>query len=218
MEVTRQNLAEHFRLLSDDELLGQFRSGELTDLAKEVAGLELRERNIDCSQPDAETPVAEEPAEDDAAVDAGDLVLAARYSTAAEAYLLQARLELEGVPAVVADSQIAQNLVPPAIGGVRVLVPESYLARAREIALGVEKGDFALDDADEEKQVWGAIVLLRHQPRQRRGALGLSKQRNKAAAPYEGALHLLDAGFADDLGPARGLGLDPGRGLWWRFW
>jgi putative signal transducing protein len=151
MEVTRQSLAEHFQLLSDDGLLGQFRSGELTDLAKEVAELELRRRKIDCYRPHAETSVAEEPAEDDAAVDAGDLVLAARYSTAAEAYLLQARLELEGVPAVVTDAQMAQNLVPLAIGGVRVLVPESCLSRAREIALGVEKGDFALDGATEEK-------------------------------------------------------------------
>jgi hypothetical protein len=152
MEVTRQNLVQHFQLLSDDELLGQFQSGELTDLAKEVAELELRGRKIDCSQPDAETSVAEEPPEHDATVDAGDLVLAARYSTAAEAYFLQARLELEGVPAVVTDAQMAQNLVPLAIGGVRVLVPESYLARAREIALGVEKGDFALDGATEEER------------------------------------------------------------------
>ena len=86
MEVTRQNLTEHFQLLSDEELLGQFQSGELTDLAKEVAELELRGRKIDCSRPNAETSVAEEPAEDNAAVDVGDLVLAARYSTAAEAY------------------------------------------------------------------------------------------------------------------------------------
>jgi hypothetical protein len=151
MEVTRQSLTEHFQLLSDEELLGQFQSGELTDLAKEVAELELRGRKIDCSQLHSETSVAEEPAEDDAAVDAGDLVLAARYSTAAEAYLLQARLELEGVPAVVTDAQMAQNLVPLAIG-VRVLVPESCLARAREIALAVEKGDFALDGATEEER------------------------------------------------------------------
>jgi hypothetical protein len=150
MSVTRESLAEHFQLLSDDELLGQFQSGELTDLAKEVAELELRGRKIDCSRPDAERSVAEEPVEDDATVDADDLVLAAQYSTAAEAYLLQARLELEGVPAVVTDA--AQMIVPLAIGGVRVLVPESHLARAREIALGVEKGDFALDDATEEER------------------------------------------------------------------
>ena len=66
--------------------------------------------------------------------------------------MLQARLELEGVPAVVTDTQIAQNLVPLAVGGVRVLVPESYLPRAREIALGVEKGDFALDGSPEEER------------------------------------------------------------------
>jgi hypothetical protein len=66
--------------------------------------------------------------------------------------MLKSRLELEGVPAIVTDAQMAQNLVPLAIGGVRVLVPESYLSRAREIALAVEKGDFALDGASEEER------------------------------------------------------------------
>jgi hypothetical protein len=152
MTVTRQSLVEHFRLLSDEELLNQFQSGELTDLAEEIAGSELRGRKIDCSKPDAEMSLAEKPAGDDAAVDTGDLVLAARYPTAAEAYMLKSRLELEGVPAIVTDAQMAQNLVPLAIGGVRVLVPESYLSRAREIALAVEKGDFALDGASEEER------------------------------------------------------------------
>jgi len=152
MIVTRQGLVKHFRLLSDEELLAQFKSGELTDLAKEIAGSELRGRKIDCSKLEAEKAVAEEPTTDDAAVDTGDLVLAARYSTAAEAYMLKSRLELEGVPAIVTDAQMAQNLVPLAIGGVRVLVPESCLSRAREIALAVEKGDFALDGASEEER------------------------------------------------------------------
>jgi hypothetical protein len=148
MTVTRQGLVEHFQLLSDEELLAQFQSGELTDLAKEVAGSELRGRKIDCPKPDAEKIAAEMLAEDDATVDTGDLELVARYSTAAEAYMLQGRLELEGVPAVVTDAQMAQNLMSLAIGGVRVLVPESYLQRAREIALAVERGEFALDDSE----------------------------------------------------------------------
>ncbi|HWF94730.1 MAG TPA: DUF2007 domain-containing protein [Xanthobacteraceae bacterium] len=157
MTVTRQSLVEHFQLLSDEELLTQFQSGELTDLAAEVAGSELRARKIDCSKPGAENLLAENllaepPTEDDAAVDTGDLVLVTRYPTAAEAYMLQSRLELEGIPALVTDALMAQNLVPLAIGGVRVLVPEAYLSRAREIALAIEKGDFALDSASEEKQ------------------------------------------------------------------
>jgi hypothetical protein len=134
MTVTRQSLVEHFRLLSDEELLAQFQSGELTDMAKEVAGSELRGRKIDCSEPAAENLLSDTSAESEAAVDTGDLELAARYATAAEAYMLQGRLEQEGVPAIVADALTAQNLVPLATGGVRVLVPEAYLSRAREIA------------------------------------------------------------------------------------
>src|SRR5580704_2260918 len=106
MSVTRQSLSEHFQLLGDEELLVQFQSDELTDLAKEVVESELRKRKIDCSE--AET---EEPADDDAAVGAGDMVLVARYSTAAEAYMLQSRLEREGLPAVVTDAQMAQNFL-----------------------------------------------------------------------------------------------------------
>ena len=146
MSVARQSLVEHFQLLSDEELLAQFQSGELTDLAKEVAALELGHRKIDFSE-----PMAEKPAQGDATFDSGDLALVARYFTAAEAYMLQSRLEIEGVPAVVTDAQMAQNLLSLAIGGVRVLVPESYLPRAREIALAIERGDFALDSATEEK-------------------------------------------------------------------
>jgi hypothetical protein len=48
--------------------------------------------------------------------------------------------------------RFGQNLMSLAIGGVRVLVPESYLPRAREIALAIERGDFALDGATEEKR------------------------------------------------------------------
>jgi hypothetical protein len=152
MSVTRQTLVDHFRLLSDEDLLAQFQSGELTEMAKEVAGSELTGRNIDCSEPGVESLLDETSAEDDAAVDTGDLELVARYATAAEAYMLQGRLEQEGVPAIVADALTAQNLVPLATGGVRVLVPEAYLSRAREIASAIERGDFALDRARDENE------------------------------------------------------------------
>ncbi len=152
MSITRQSLVEHFRLLSDEELLAQFESGELTDMAREVAGSELAGRNIECSEPGAENLLDQTSAQNDAAVDTRDLELVARYATAAEAYMLQGRLEQEGVPAIVADALTAQNLVPLATGGVRVLVSEAYLSRAREIASAIERGDFALDRAREEDE------------------------------------------------------------------
>jgi hypothetical protein len=47
MTVTRQSLVDHFGRLSDDELLNEFQSGELTALAHDVATAELRRRGID---------------------------------------------------------------------------------------------------------------------------------------------------------------------------
>jgi len=121
--VTRQSLLERFQLLNDDELLVQFHSGELTDLAKSVAGEELLQRGIDISEP---------------------FVPIARYFTVAEVDMLKSRLEAEGVPAIKAVPPIAI-----AVSGVRVLVPESYVDRAREIVRGVERGDYVLrNDSD----------------------------------------------------------------------
>src|SRR5436305_1971283 len=120
MTVTRQSLVEHFRLISDEEVLAQFQYGELTDMAKVVAGSELLRRKSDCSEPAAENLLSDTFAESDAAVDTNDLELVARYATAAEAYMLQCRLEQEGVPAIVADALTAHNLVPLATGGVRL--------------------------------------------------------------------------------------------------
>jgi hypothetical protein len=152
MIVTRESLTEHFGLLGDDELLDQFRSGELTELAHEVAGAELARRKIDASMskpapaevepPEAESLPGDEPRSDDE-----DLVLLGRFSNPVDAYLLQSRLDAEGVPAIVADALTYQNMAFGAvIGGVRVLVPESYVERAAEIKKEIDRGDFALDD------------------------------------------------------------------------
>lgn len=90
MDITRQSLVEHFQLLSDDELLAEFQSGELTDLAKDVAAEELGQRKIDQSEPPSEPPVDRK-----VTSISGDLVMVARYFTAAEAYILRNRLELK---------------------------------------------------------------------------------------------------------------------------
>jgi hypothetical protein len=141
MDVTPESLAEKFRLYGDDELLELYRSGDLTELAQAVARTELASRGIDppaVSPPDAEPEPAVE----------GDLVMVARIYDPLEAEMLRGRLESEEVPAIVADTQTAQ--VNPfyklAIGGVRVMVPEAYQARAREIVRADARGDYALDD------------------------------------------------------------------------
>jgi Putative prokaryotic signal transducing protein len=141
MDVTRQSLVEHFQLLSDDELLAEFRHGDLTELAKSVVAEELGRRKIDPLQIPSESP-----ADEQATSISGDLVLVARYFTAAEAHILRSRLELEGVPATVTDDNMAHTLGWVPVGGVRVLVPESNIQRAREIVCAIERGDYTLDN------------------------------------------------------------------------
>jgi len=154
MIVTRESLTENFGLLGDDELLDQFRSGDLTELAQDVAGAELMRRKIDPStrperpEPEVVPAAAEALPEDETATNDEDLVLLGRFYNPVDAYLLQSRLDSEGVPAIVADALTYQNMAFGAavVGGVRVLVPESYLARAAEIKKQIDRGDFALDD------------------------------------------------------------------------
>ncbi len=140
-EATRQSLSEQFQLLNDRELLAQFRSDELTELAKSVAGEELHRRGIDALKQDDQPPDGQPGSSGE-----DDLVPIARLLTAAEAEMLKTRLEIQGVPAIVADAQAAQTLtlMTLAVGGVRVLVPESYVDRALEIVKGIENGDYAL--------------------------------------------------------------------------
>ena len=46
MTITRQSLLERLQLLSNEELLALFHSGDLIDLAKDVAAEELRRRGV----------------------------------------------------------------------------------------------------------------------------------------------------------------------------
>ena len=147
MTVTRQSLVEHFGLLSDDELLDQFQSGDLTDLAQDVAAAELRSRKIDFSEARSPKPSTEPEVDVKAAWSSEDLVLVARLNSVS-AHLLQSRLNAEGVPAIVADDFAYRNIPFGGAGldGVRVLVPDSYFDRAAEIKKKIDQGDYALDD------------------------------------------------------------------------
>lgn len=80
-----------------------------------------------------------------------DLLIAARYLDPMEAHVARGCLVAAGIPAVVADNNHIQanQLMSPAMGGVRVLVPEEYLQQSTEVLAALARGDYALgEDAD----------------------------------------------------------------------
>lgn len=80
-----------------------------------------------------------------------DLFTVAQFMVPTDAHLAQGCLIAAGIPAVVADANHAQayQLIIPAMGGVRVQVPEAYLQQAQETLRALARGDFALgEDAD----------------------------------------------------------------------
>jgi putative signal transducing protein len=78
----------------------------------------------------------------------GKLIVLARFFVPMDAYVLKACLESNDVPAVVADAHMVQanEFLTTAIGGVRVLVPESHFERALEIQKAFDAGEYQLDD------------------------------------------------------------------------
>jgi Zn-dependent alcohol dehydrogenase len=82
---------------------------------------------------------------------ARDLLTVASYDQPTEAFIMQGCLVASGIPAVVADAELNQvdSLLTPALGGVRIRVPEEYLHRAEEVIAAFHQGAFALpDDVD----------------------------------------------------------------------
>jgi hypothetical protein len=79
-----------------------------------------------------------------------DYGIAARCLVPTQAHVLRGCLAAAGIAAVVADDQHSQvdQLISPALGGVRVLVHERDLAAARDVLAAYERGDFALEDDD----------------------------------------------------------------------
>jgi hypothetical protein len=77
-----------------------------------------------------------------------DLLELARYLVPMEASLVQGCLVASGIPAVLADAHLVQTdlLLAPALGGVRILVPEDYLVQAQAVLEAFQRGEFALDE------------------------------------------------------------------------
>lgn len=80
-----------------------------------------------------------------------DLVEVARYLIPLEANLVQGCLVASGIPAVLADAHLVQTdlLLAPALGGVRILVPQDHLLQAQAVLEAFARGEFELgEDAD----------------------------------------------------------------------
>src|SRR5262245_36760329 len=99
VQISRKRLEETFAMLNTDELMARHASGDLTELANEVAEEEMRRRGI---APPARIGSGEptEAGATDLSVD--PLTTLATFLTATEAYVLRGLLAAEGIRAVVA--------------------------------------------------------------------------------------------------------------------
>jgi hypothetical protein len=83
-----------------------------------------------------------------------DLVRITTHLEWAEAHVLQSLLESEGIPVVLADTNLAtaHPFLSSATGGIRALVHAKNLTRAQEVIAALKRGDFELDESfDYEK-------------------------------------------------------------------
>jgi hypothetical protein len=146
MSVSERDLKLRYAQMSDEGLLDLWSRNTLTESAQMVLLAELHSRGM--------TPPPREiaPADDDS--DKEEIepwVTIARRTTAPEAHIVRARLESEGIPALVADEHLvtANWFLSNAIGGVRIQVPQSYIEHANEILKELEAGEYTLSDDDE---------------------------------------------------------------------
>jgi Putative prokaryotic signal transducing protein len=80
--------------------------------------------------------------------DEGDYEMVARFLAPLDAHVVCDCLKAAGVPALVADANLAQ-IYSIASGGARVLVPPSRVAEAQAVIAAFHRGDFALRDDDD---------------------------------------------------------------------
>ncbi|WP_430388071.1 putative signal transducing protein [Dyella sp. 20L07] len=149
MGIDRSTLQQRFKDMSDDELQQRYVSGDMTELAREVADAELRSRGLAPVLPAAQNEP--EIAKGESLSESGDVLCLARFINPLEAQVLCARLDAEGIPAVASDVNLIQAnpFLTQAVGGVRVLVREVDFSRASEVLEAFRRGDFELADEDQ---------------------------------------------------------------------
>jgi Putative prokaryotic signal transducing protein len=149
MSTGHRDLTARFADLTDEALMERLDSGDLTDAAKAVAERELRSRGIRRSVGESPTEGTTASAtgrgEDDA------MMLLVGHLVPAEAHIVQARLQSEGIHAAVVDTNLGQVGLglPAAAGGARVLVPAREFEDAKAILAALQSGDYQLADESE---------------------------------------------------------------------
>ena len=132
---------EQYRQLGEQALLRLYRSGGLTEAAREQVAEELRRRLIAPPEAPQDEPVVPEQ-------DAGPLITIERMLDPVQAQLVQALLQSEGIPCFIADQQTVQTnpLWTMMVGGVRLQVPQRLAQQAREVIAAMQQGRYALDE------------------------------------------------------------------------
>lgn len=77
-------------------------------------------------------------------------IVVATYLDATQAHVAKGLLESEGIDAVLRDEHLvtANWMLSNALGGVRLMVPQSREAEAQRLLQQVNRGEFALDEED----------------------------------------------------------------------
>ena len=77
-----------------------------------------------------------------------DLVTVTRVFNSLEAEMLRGCLEAEGIPASLGDVQTIQTdtLLTVALGGIRVMVPQTFAEAARQTVAAFERGELSIDE------------------------------------------------------------------------
>jgi len=164
VEVSREDLAQHFENLSDEELLQRLRSGTLTPLAIEAAGGILRSRGVDPpSFPGAtDSTVVSAVGLDGEGLDGEglDLVTVSVEWDPLKANLLRALLESHGVFAHVWGEHLATThiFLSNAGGGSRLQVRSDQISQARELISAFERGELETPDLPDEEPATAQIT------------------------------------------------------------
>ena len=149
MEVSREELATRFREMSDEELLNHLRSGDLTQLAIEVATSTLNSRGL--ASPALHDPADASAYSQDGSVDEEiDLVTVAEAVNAVEANVLRRLLESHGIFASVWGEHTPVSpwaFLPGTLP--RVQVRSDKVDQARELLAAMKRGDLELPETTE---------------------------------------------------------------------
>jgi hypothetical protein len=143
MNFSRDDLAEQFRLLTDEELVLRGSSGGLTEFAQSVADAEAQARGLAIPRQEvADENGASEPEYH------GDMRIVARYLTSTEAHMLCSCLVAAGVPAETGDTNLVQahSLLAGAVGGACLRVPSKFVAEAMKVMAAFKRGEFELGE------------------------------------------------------------------------